>query len=338
MLALTRALAVCGYLRRANAKGASEERSSDRVRRSIVNWRSTRPFDGSLFLSSGATTNELTVHSFPFGSRSVGFPTLGLEEGRYFRTRDERGVSWSRHASPRPGNVRSTPGDLFDLGRGVQAGPSPEKPLQDPGFPRILPAILFVLIRTLFVHVAGFGAFSSTFPGPVRLRHPPFRRKPGTIGPFFDPKIDTHESRRAGAPASKSNERNTSAQQASFEREKKRGEGPRGSRTAASEGTTRESGRKRNGSAFPKNKRRTRGERGGCWIPRSSHESSSISETERKRKQTGWKTRQDCTIRSKQAWEEWKNRPNHRRRFETKRALLVRKDSAREADLVLVLK
>lgn len=118
MLALTRALAVCGYLRRANAKGASAEYSSDRVRRSIFHWRSARLFDGSLFLSSGATTNVLTAPSFPFGCRSVGFSTLGLEEDRYFRTRDERGVLWSRHASPRPKNVRSIPGDLFDLGRG----------------------------------------------------------------------------------------------------------------------------------------------------------------------------------------------------------------------------
>ena len=246
-----------------------------------------------------------------------------------------RGLA-TRHPAPKTSGP--SPGIFSISGGGVQAGPSPPKPPKEAGFPRILPAFLFVPIRTLFVHVAGFGAFSSTSPGPVRLRHAPLRRKPGTIGPFFDPNIDTHESRRAGAPASKSNERNTSAQQASFEREKKRDGGPRGSRAAASEGTTRESGRKRNGSAFRKNKRRTKGEESGCLIPRSSHESSSISKTERKRKQTGWKFRQDCAIRSKQVWEEWKNRTNHHRRFETKRSLLVRKGSARQTDLVLVLK
>ena len=294
-----------------------------------MNWRSARLFDGSLFLSSGATTNELTVRSFPFGSRPVGFPPLGLEEGRYFRTRDERGVSWSCHASPRPRNVRSIAGDLFDLGRGGSRLDPPLRNHSRTPVPPDPPRLPFRSHPNAFcprgrvwgvlIHISGADAPATRTPS-AKTRHD---------RSLFDPNIDTHKSRRAGAPASKSNKRNTSAQQASFEREKKRGEGPRGSRAAASEGTTRESGRKRNGSAIPKNKRRTKGEEGGCLIPRSLHERSSTSETERKRKQTGWKTCQDCAIRSEQVWEEWKKRPNRRKRFETKRALLLCKGSAR---------
>lgn len=204
-----------------------------------------------------------------------------------------RGLA-TRHPAPKTSGPR--PGIFSISGGEGQAGPSPFQPLRGAAAPRILPGFLFVLIRTLFVHVAGFGAFSSTFPGRVRPTHAPLRRKPVTIGPFSI-KRSTRESRRAGPPASKSTKRKKNAQQASFEREKKRSEGPRGSQTAASERTTRESGRKRNGSAFPKKKDRTKGEESGCLIPRSWHESSSTSKTERKRKRAGWKTRRDCTIR-----------------------------------------
>ena len=149
-----------------------------------MNWRSARLFDGSLFLSSGATTNELTVRSFPFGSRPVGFPPRS-RGGQIFSNprRTGRLVVLPRVTPPskrpvhRRGSFRSREG-------GVQAGPSPEKPFQDPGPPGSSPPSFSFSSERFLSTWQGLGRSHPHLRGRCACDTHPFGENPARSVPF----------------------------------------------------------------------------------------------------------------------------------------------------------